>query len=245
MVIAISVALSVAIMQLLPTTASTADSPAVTVVDSKRIAALEERVDELVAAIAPLRPERITAPRSTERKADTTTEPYQVTGDLNDKIRQLEANLAALRNGAAANETRGQPKPTVEEARQTLATPAATDTAKVAAHERLRRQRDAYTPAMIRDLVRIGLTNPDPKLRADIWRCFDGATHLPQIVPHLIQALANDGDARVRNEAAETLGDYATIASVRQALEHAYRHDPDKTVREKAGRTVGGELNRR
>ncbi len=120
---------------------------------------------------------------------------------------------------------------------------------KVRAHERLRRVPDAYTPEMTKELIRIGLGDPSAKVRADVWRIFDGdsASKLLAIVPPLVQIVRNDVSGRVRSEACETLGNFANNAAALNALRFAARHDQDARVRIQATRSLFelGELLRR
>lgn len=54
------------------------------------------------------------------------------------------------------------------------------------------------------------------------------------LVPPLMQALGQDAEAAVREEAAETLENYLDQPGVRQILETAARSDPDADVRRQA-----------
>ena len=94
------------------------------------------------------------------------------------------------------------------------------------------------TLEMVADLVQIGLTAIDPEHRADVWRNFDGASHLPALVPHLRDALSNDRDPRARDEAAETLGNYLDDPEVLAALKWSAENDESPRVRQKALRTL-------
>ena len=117
--------------------------------------------------------------------------------------------------------------------------PAATVAEVLAAHESLRGVEDAYTPDVVAVLMELGDTHADPEVRGDVWRLFDGRTHLPELVPSLLRALG-DADFRVRREAAETLGNYADDPVVLAALRRIAESDPSPEVRERALRTLRG-----
>ncbi len=114
----------------------------------------------------------------------------------------------------------------------------ASDEAKIDAHKRLRRLEDPYTDAMLDELLRIAESSPDEELRGNVWTYFDGTAHLPDLVPRLMNAARNDPSAAVRTEAVETLGNYLDDPSVRALLESILRDDPDKSVRDRARRTL-------
>ena len=91
------------------------------------------------------------------------------------------------------------------ESQRTILSPDSSVSEKLAAHTRLRQVRGAYNPQIVAALVDLALTSPDPMVRADVWRCFDGASRLPQLVPHMLVALVRDADPAPREEAADTL----------------------------------------
>ena len=87
-------------------------------------------------------------------------------------------------------------------------------------------------------ILRIGTTNQDGGVRADVWRFFDGESSVPAIVNPLVRALQADPDARAREEAAETLGNYFDDPIVESALQLAVESDGSERVRNKAKRTL-------
>jgi hypothetical protein len=129
----------------------------------------------------------------------------------------------------------------VRPAERTILDPIATVEEKLAAHERLRRVPDAYTAPMVQELLRIAAMSQQGQTRADVWRFFDGASKLPDLVPPLLHALANDADWIAREEAAETLGNYRDDPMVLGALRWAAEHDANERVRAKAQRTLHGD----
>ena len=165
--------------------------------------------------------------------------------ELEERLAALERRFSALEllaaGGALAADPGGGLEPGesfVRSAQMTLSDPAASKEEKVAAHQALRRVPDAYTPEMVDDLAHIGLDDPDPNVRADVWKNFDGSSTLPGLVPHLLRALRSDPNPGPRNEASETLGRYIEDPAVLQALQHAAEHDTSPHVRRKAKRTL-------
>jgi hypothetical protein len=81
-------------------------------------------------------------------------------------------------------------------------------------------------------------TSPSAEARADVWRQMSGARE-PMLVPHLVTSLQTDPDRRVREEAAETLGDYNDLPEVQAALRAASEGDAEQGVRREAMRSLG------
>jgi hypothetical protein len=131
-----------------------------------------------------------------------------------------------------------EPPPDKDEAVRRILDPASDVAMKVRAHQELRGVPDAYSPAMVAELLKIGTMNPDGGVRAEVWCFFDGKSRLPAIVAPLVRALQADGDARAREEAADTLGSYLDDPIVEPALRHAADFDPSESVRAKAKRTL-------
>ena len=238
-----------------PPAARSTASPAPASTPAKSIG---PRLDALEARLALLEAEleesRLAAPvPSSDRVAvqaaeESTTEGSAAGADLARRIALLERRLAGVERDAEPPSPAEQLAQELErerareqsilDAKRALADASASRDEKLAAHEALRRVPDAYTPGMVADLVHLGANDADPSARADVWRNFDGASHLPELVPHLLRALEGDPDAGPRNEAAETLGNYADDPAVMAALRHAAEHDPSPEVRAKAKRTL-------
>lgn len=199
-----------------------------------------------------------------ERKAETrvATSPAEGTeaarAPLHDErvdslLARIERLEAALREQAVP-ETVPQPARTPEEdlarrrvaqqqlvatARNAILDPRATEAAKLEGWKQLRNGGpDAWTDAIVDEMVRIGLTSSDADVRADVWRQADANARSERIVPALLQALTGDADGRVREEAAETLENYARLPRVRLALEAAAANDPEEKVRRFAKRSL-------
>ncbi len=73
----------------------------------------------------------------------------------------------------------------------------------------------------------------DPRVRAGVWSEMTGVGD-PYLVQPLLDSLANDGDADVREEAAKALRTFLDEPGVREALEHAKNYDASETVRKES-----------
>jgi hypothetical protein len=203
-----------------------------------RLSALEERVEELRPSLAAYE-----APSQTPARRTDLAERA-----LDERLAMLERRLHGIESvpgagspepePANAQEERIEHEEAVRDARAVLADPAAKVAEKLAAHAALRRVVDAYTPAMVRDLVQIGANDPDAAVRSDVWRYFDGSSHLPELVPSLLQAMSGDPDPSVRAEASETLGNYLDDPAALAALRYTARFDERPEVRMMAMRTL-------
>lgn len=83
-------------------------------------------------------------------------------------------------------------------------------------------------------MVSIGTSSNDPALRTDVWRQADGNGTHALLLPPMLNALLNDRDEKVREEAAETLEIYRHQPGVRAALNQAARNDSNEGVRRRA-----------
>jgi hypothetical protein len=82
-------------------------------------------------------------------------------------------------------------------------------------------------------MVQLLEASDDPKIRADICRHLHRAVP-PEFKDPLMRRMQLDAEAKVREEAAETLGPLKGDPSVKAALEHAAQNDPDLKVRAQA-----------
>lgn len=96
---------------------------------------------------------------------------------------------------------------------------------------------DGYTDDVVHSMIVLGQTSEDPKVRANVWRQFDGA-HNPQLSSALVQALTSDQHPDARREAAEALDHFRDDPGVRSALERASQQDTDQEVRWEALRAL-------
>lgn len=112
--------------------------------------------------------------------------------------------------------------------------PRSDDKQKLAAWSQLRQLKDSWNDGVVATMTHLGLTATDPLVRADVWRQADGRSTHPAMASALLQALTADAHAKTREEAAETLANYMSVAGVRQALELASTNDADAGVRRQA-----------
>lgn len=96
---------------------------------------------------------------------------------------------------------------------------------------------DGYSDEVVQAMIVLGQTDEDPKVRANVWRQFDGARN-GRLANALVHALGSDRDADVRREAAEALDNLRDDPSVRAALEQAAQQDSDERVRWEALRSL-------
>lgn len=140
-------------------------------------------------------------------------------------------SAAGKTNGPDAHASRS-------EINRVLMDPFASEGEKVAAHKSLRRVDDAYELGAVQALLTMAQLSNDPDVRADVWMNFDGTTHVPEIVPHLVQAIRSESNDAVRIEAVETLGNYLEDPQNRTLIQEIARDDPVKAVRDRARRAL-------
>jgi len=189
---------------------------------------------------------------ATGQPADSTREPAPPQTDWAPRIQQLEQRLTRLEARAekviepfeeaqkrllARRETEAASLPELR-ARATDPSLSAEERLQALRQLRSNRSKNARSGEVAQAMVLLAQTSPDPKVRADVWRQMSGADD-PYLIPHLIQALRTDVDAKVREEAAETLGDFRDRPEARAALEHAKQFDKHDDVREQALRSLG------
>lgn len=211
--------------------------PQITPSVTQQLTSLAKRVERLEQAAATLH----TSERIERAPIASPTPDTAVVAALEQRLAQVERHSPANPGHTLMRQALDRQQPnatTAAEAQRVLADAAASVDDKVEAHQRLRRVANAYTPAMVQDLVRIAETDPRPVARANVWTWFDGATLLPELVRPLLRALAHDPDGAVRAEAAETLGNYLDNPAVLPALRQAAQDDADEPVRAKAQRTL-------
>ena len=125
-----------------------------------------------------------------------------------------------------------------ERAEEVILNPEASSLAKVESQKTIRSLSDAYTDAMVKELVRIGEHDGEASIRADVWRLFDGAANLPVLINPLLRAVNYDESDRVRAEAAETLVNYVDNPVVLEALQRLAENDSSLDVRRRALREL-------
>jgi HEAT repeat protein len=97
----------------------------------------------------------------------------------------------------------------------------------------------ARTGDVARSMIDLAQGTEDPKIRAHVWRSMHRADD-KQLIDPMIQALAHDTDARVRQEAAESLGFFLGVPRAKAALDHAMHNDAARGVRREAERSLDG-----
>lgn len=125
-----------------------------------------------------------------------------------------------------------------ERAAEVILDQEASSLAKVESQKTIRSLPDAYTDAMVEELVRIGEHDGEESIRANVWKFFDGAANLPVLIEPLLRAANYDESDRVRSEAAETLAKYADDPVVLEALQWLAENDSSPDVRRKALREL-------
>ncbi|MBI5850546.1 MAG: HEAT repeat domain-containing protein [Planctomycetes bacterium] len=205
---------------------------------TRRVVALEQRTEP-----------RVVVPTSAIERTERASLQDPRVDDLASRVARLEAESARRDPGSVAESPRVAAddlerrrvaqQQLVATARNAILDPRATEAAKLEGWKQLRNGGpDAWTDAIVDEMVRIGLTSNDVNVRADVWRQADANARSERLVPGLLQALTGDADGRVREEAAETLENYAKLPQVRLALEAAAVNDPEEKVRRFARQSI-------
>jgi HEAT repeat protein len=95
------------------------------------------------------------------------------------------------------------------------------------------RAANGRTNDIVQAMLKLQATSADANVRADVFRQLSGVTD-PVMKPHLINGMLKDNDAKVREEAAETLAPFWSDPYVQSALRSAAENDPDEKVRKQA-----------
>lgn len=215
----------------------------------RQLAALADRVTAVERSLAERLPLQAAAGSDGESGRVAVHDP--ILTELSARLTRLEQQVASRQNreqrtaavDAQAPQPQAPPDP-AELLRQTagfqttILDPRATEQDKLRAWGSLRNREGAWTDAVVAEMTRIGLSSADPAVRADVWRQADGRSTHPAMAVALLQALQSDAVAGVREEAAETLENYADRPDVQQALRLAREHDPDEKVRRYAQRSL-------
>ena len=92
-------------------------------------------------------------------------------------------------------------------------------------------------------MMDLAMSSENARIRADVFRNLEGLTD-PSMKAPLLNGLAKDPSANVREEAAETLGPFAAQdPNVRQWLEYAAENDSSQGVRNQARRSLSRYVN--
>lgn len=210
-----------------------------------RIEALERRLGEVEqdrrqSVLAPPSGsvvERVGAPGDTELLA---------------RLARLEEALAELATRhAAARESAPQPRAEparnsaveLAELHQRARDASRSEAERLQALRALRGQREPNGVdarlAVLDDMIRLAQASTDAATRADVWRQLSNVTDARLKQP-LLDALAFDGNTKVREEAAETLADFLPDGQVASALHNAAENDSDPGVRRQAASSLLG-----
>lgn len=216
-------------------------------------AAMQTRLDELRRTVQELAQRSQSAPAATmTAKTLERVTPPQPDAELLRRIATIEQQLQSLRSAAVGETAPGRnpttaaidksepapPKPTTADHQSKILATGATDPERLAAWGELRNVENGWNDAIVATMVGIGLGHQDPILRADVWRQADSRNKHPAIGQALLQALSSDGEAKVREEAAETLAEYLHLPGVRAALETAANGDVSLNVRRQAQQSL-------
>ncbi len=206
---------------------------------------LARRLDALERALGRLEREAPLAEPREPLEADADAAAAPALAELEARVAQLEevARAPARPTAASFEPAAGHGREPVDllAFQGTANDPAAPDEARLAALRALRGRRDAYggdaRDAVALAMIELARTSADAAARADVWRQLHGVTD-PALREPLLDALANDPVAKVREEAAETLDAFLPDAAVASALGAALKNDPDGGVRKQAAETL-------
>ena len=203
-----------------------------------RIEALEARGAPLRAA--PVEPVRAAAPESERvayRADDAPDESLEARLRRLERIeaeRQEAREVERAEDEARDAERRERELERAREAQALILDPLSADPLKVQAWLELRRADDGWNDDIVAEMIRSGTTATDAELREEIWAGADARNRDTALVAPMLHALASDPAAGVREEAADSLGNYLDEPGVRAALQVAAESDPDQDVREEA-----------
>jgi RNA polymerase sigma factor (sigma-70 family) len=99
------------------------------------------------------------------------------------------------------------------------------------------RERNGRDPEVVAAMAALARAVAEPDIRADIFRQLHGAKD-PALKLALLEAARGDASEEVREEAAETLGDYASDPAVQAVLATVSRGDVDLKVRAEAAKAL-------
>lgn len=146
-------------------------------------------------------------------------------------------------NGIFGTRERG-PAPSVEDAKTAALDLAASEEKRLEALRSLRGRKledgsDARDDDVVLAMVDLAETSEDPDVRADVYRQMSGCSN-PHLRGPLLRSLEYDDNARVREEAAETLEDFLPDDEVLAALQRALVSDPAPGVKAQAAESIYG-----
>lgn len=215
----------------------------------------EQRVDatselEVFAERLDLLEQRLAVPRAsaepTAHNREPAVDPVAMHA-LATRLDRLERTVAELQNQRRAagpddgrlaelraqrtEETEADRQRRIQNHQNTILDPSTTEAQKLEAWSGLRHHEDSWNDAVVAQMVHLGLTSADPKVRADVWRQADARSQHEALVPALLQALRADADANAREEAAETIVEYADRPAVIASLDQLLATEQNEGVR--------------
>ncbi|MCB9891633.1 MAG: HEAT repeat domain-containing protein [Planctomycetes bacterium] len=166
---------------------------------------------------------------------------------LDERIAALEASVARLTTArihapTTGSSTAGMPstqRPARDDAAEaskhqiTAADANADVEQRMRALRHLRGIEGGRSPSVVAAMIHLAQTSQDPEVRADVWRQMSRAKD-KQLVAPMMQAVQSDAHPKVREEAAETLGDFLDEPGVRSILQHVSENDVEEDVRRQA-----------
>lgn len=213
----------------------------------QRIASLEAEVAKLGGEIAVL---RSSSPGTRETMATAEVDAEALAAE----VAQLERQLAEQRSTRRATTTPANvsvreaevldagPKKGIEDWVRRVKSGALTEEEMLTALRSLRgaRSSNGTDPRLgvLPEMIRLAESSQDESARADVWRQLSGVTD-PSLLQPLLRALQSDPSAKVREEAAETLGDFLPDANARDALQFAAENDASPDVRAQCYESLG------
>lgn len=189
------------------------------------------------------------APMPAMAPAAASVVPDSRLGDLPARIGELEARVQRIAAGdwqgelkAKAGGSRSETPSSVEipTLQAMVLDPSRSAQDRAAALEKLRQARGGSRSREIAmTMLQLAETSPDPEVRASILRNLKGAVPV-DLKQGVIRRLLGDDDRRVREEAAELLGEHSAEAEVREALQRAATTDSSDKVRQEATKALNG-----
>jgi RNA polymerase sigma factor (sigma-70 family) len=194
------------------------------------------RLREAQAELQPLRDELTALQRSvsTLTKSPASLPDGAALLEVQESVGDLEQRLAKLERTAAGPVKAAVPD--IAQARRIVLNVQAAPAERLAALSALRTA-DARGADVVQAMLQLVQASDDPAIRADIFRQLSGVQDA-NLRPQLVTSLLNDANAKVREEAAETLEGFLDDPEALAALQHAAQNDPDDDVREQAGKTI-------
>ena len=204
----------------------------------ENIQALEERIDQLTAALensrqqgdagpAPADPESGPVAALSSSELEPTTEA---------RLQELSESMDDVRWTMALRGMTPPSREHIERARGLLADPGVDLSTKLAGLRLLRRS-DELTDDDVRQMVALFHQIDDPRAQSAIIRSLDNV-RTPEFLDTLMHVSSTSPNARLREEAVDSLSGYLPDPDLRDWLEIVARDDPDGRVKREASRLL-------